>query len=171
MLLQILSHTPAWVFGLFAFLLWLGARQLRASSSSLTRVAVMPIAMGGLAIYGMLSAFGDSPLALLTWALAAVALFVWIQRRPTPATTRYDAATRTFHAAGSAIPLVLMMGIFLTKYVVAVAFTMHPEWAHQAPVALAVSSLYGVFSGSFAGRAFRLLKLARRTDGALPSAA
>lgn len=171
MLLQILQHTPAWVFGLFALLLWLGAKQLRASSSGLTRVAVMPVAMGGLAIYGMVSAFGDSPMAMGAWAVAAVAVFWLIQQRPLPATTRYDAASRTFHAAGSPIPLLLMMGIFFTKYGVAVAFAMHPELAHQTPVALGVSLLYGSFSGSFAGRAIRLWKLVRRTDGAVPSAA
>ena len=74
MLVQIITHTPTWVFGLFALLLWLGGRQLRAGQVSLVRMAIMPVAMAGLSVYGVWSAFGDSPLAALAWALALLAV-------------------------------------------------------------------------------------------------
>ena len=42
MLLQIVLHTPHWVFAVFFLLLWLGARQGVANVAGLARVALMP---------------------------------------------------------------------------------------------------------------------------------
>lgn len=120
--------------------------------------------MKSLAVFGVISAFGDSSAVLVGWAVAAVLMGAVVLQRPLPASTRYDAATRTFQIAGSAIPLTLMMGIFCTKYVVAVALAMHPELAHQLDFSLPVSALYGAFSGIFAARGIRLWKLAMRQD-------
>jgi len=167
MLLQIIAHTPRWVFAVFALLVWIGSKQLLAGRVSLTRVTIVPIAMAGLSVYGVLSAFGDSPMALAGWALAAAVAVALVLRRPLPAATRYDAATRSFHVAGSAVPLALMMGIFLTKYVVGVQIALHPELAHHHNFALAIGTLYGAFSGIFTGRTLRLWKLAMRRDRAI----
>jgi len=164
MLMQIILHTPKWVFAVFFLLLWLGARQLLANNVSLTRVTLMPVAMGALSVYGVVSVFGDSFGALLGWAAAAVAMMALVLQRPLPATTRYDAAARRFHVAGSPVPLMLMMGIFLTKYVVGAALAMHPELGHQAAFGIVVPTLYGAFTGVFVARAARLWKLAIRTD-------
>ena len=87
-----------------------------------------------------------------------------VLQRPLPASTRYDVAKRRFHIAGSAIPLAQMMGIFCTKYIVAVALAMHPELARQLDFHLPVAMLYGAFSGSFVALAVRLWKLAIRQD-------
>ena len=131
MVLQILAHTPHWVFALFALLVWLGCKQLVSRRVSLRRITVLPLAMTGLSLYGVVSAFRDSPLALAFWVAAAVvAAFLLMQRRLHEA-TRYEAGTRSFDVPGSAVPLVLMMGIFFTKYVVGVQLAMHPELAHQ----------------------------------------
>ena len=166
MLLQILAHTPKWVFALFFGLVWLGSRQLLAGRVSLTRVTIMPVAMGGLAIYGVLSAFGDTPLALAGWALAALASAAVVLHRPLPAGIRYDASARSFQMPGSAVPLVLMMGIFMTKYSVGVLFAMHPELARHHDIAIGIGTLYGAFSGIFMARSLRLWKLALQGDAA-----
>jgi hypothetical protein len=166
MLFEILAHTPRWVFVLFAVLVWFGAKQLLANTVSLTRITLLPLAMTGLSVYGVISAFGESPAALAGWAVGAAALVFLVLQRRLPAGTRYDAATRRFHLGGSAVPLVLMMGIFFTKYIVGVMLAMHPEIGHQAGFALGISTLYGIFSGIFSARALRLWKLAMREDAA-----
>ena len=166
MVLQILAHTPYWVFALFALLIWLGCKQLVTRRVSLRRITVLPLAMTGLSLYGVVSAFRDSPLALAFWVAAAVvAAFLLMQRRLHEA-TRYEAGTRSFQVPGSAVPLVLMMGVFFTKYVVGVQLAMHPELAHQPGFVWPVSLLYGAFSGIFAARALRLWKLATGHDRA-----
>jgi hypothetical protein len=156
MLMQIILHTPKWVFAIFFLLLWLGARQLIAHDLSLNLVTLMPVAMGALSVYGVVSIFGVSPAALGGWTAAALAMLALVLRRPLPAATRYDAAQRRFHVAGSPVPLALMMGIFLTKYAVGIALAMHPELRRQAAFGLALSVLYGAFSGVFVARTVRL---------------
>ena len=75
---------------------------------------------------------------------------------------RSDAVDLVIEVTGSVVPLALMMGIFFTKYVVAVQLAMHPHLAHQTDVALVVGSLYGAFSGIFAARGIRLWMRALR---------
>ena len=118
MLIEILTHTPTWVFVVFGLLAWLGGRQLVAGSAHLNRVIAMPLAMVGFAVYGLATAFGQSPAglsALAGWAAAAAVALAVVARIPLNHAVRYDAATRRFFQPGSAVPLALMMGIFLTK--------------------------------------------------------
>ncbi|MDM0011874.1 hypothetical protein QTH87_05415 [Variovorax sp. J22P168] len=164
MLSQIFMHTPKWVYVLFATLLWLGARQLFAHGLSLFRVTLLPVVMTGLSIFGVASAFGDSPSALLAWAAAALVLLAFVLRRPVPRGIRYEPGSRRFAMPGSAVPLVLMMGIFFTKYGVGVLLALHPQLARQAAFAIGISAFYGTFTGLFAGRALRLWKLAIAAD-------
>ncbi|MFT3717388.1 MAG: hypothetical protein QM782_01535 [Pseudorhodoferax sp.] len=174
MLLQILTHTPAWVFAVFALLAWLGGRQLRPGSTPLARAAALPLAMAVLAAYGVATAFGRSGAglpALAGWAAAAALALAAAGRMPLHPAVRYDAGTRRFHQPGSAVPLALMMGVFATKYAIGVTLALHPGVAHQAGFAVGIGTLYGLFSGVFAGRALRLVRLAMRRHAPPPAAA
>ena len=162
MFYQIITHTPLWVWGLFALLLWLGLRQALPGSMGLRRITIMPIAMMGLSLYGTVSAFGATPAVLLAWFAAAAALATLVLRQPLPANTRYDSGTRMFQVQGSWVPLALMVGIFATKYFVGVASAMHLELTHDTAFAPGFSALSGAFSGVFAARAARLWQLALR---------
>jgi hypothetical protein len=170
MLIQILTATPKWVFALFALLLWLGCKQLMARSVSLARATAIPVAMTALSVYGVLSAFSHQPVAVLGWAGALLVSAFVVLQRALPATTRYDATSRRFHVGGTAVPLVLMMGIFFTKYVVGVQVAMHPALVNDLGFALCIGTLYGAFSGIFAARSLRLWKLTRRDDRASTAA-
>ncbi len=167
---QVFLHTPAWVFVLLAALIALGVQQCFARTVSPVRVAVLPVAMVLLAALGVRSAFAAQPWALLAWAGVAAAVLAVMLRRPAPAGMRWDAAARRFALPGSAVPLLLILAIFITKYAVAVALAVQPGAAASLAVAVGVSALYGVFSGVFAGRALRLLRLARAEDGVRPEA-
>lgn len=164
MLIQILAGTPSWVFALFALLLWLGGKQLLSHRLSLARATSMPVAMAALSIYGVLPVFSRQPIAVLGWATAALVAGFLVLRRPLPNTTHYDAAARRFHLGGSAVPLVLTMGVFFTKYTVGVQLAMHPALTGDLAFALCVGVLYGAFSGIFMARSLRLWKLAVRQD-------
>lgn len=170
---KILGGTPGWVWGLLGGLVFLGATQVSDRNVSLARIAVMPVAMVGLAVYGMVSAFGSSPnLAgvLATWLALAVVVAGIVSMIPVSAATRYDSATRRFDVPGSWLPMALILGIFLVKYIVGVEVAMQPRLASDADYTLAVGAIYGAFNGIFTGRSLRLLKLTRG-DGAVPVAA
>jgi hypothetical protein len=159
LLVQILAHTPRWVFGLFFVLLALGVQQLFPRTATLRKVSLLPLAMTALSLYGVLSVFSQ-PVVLLAWAACAALAALAVMSRPLPAGVRYDPASRSFRLPGSAVPLALMMGVFFTKYAVGVALSQAPHLAGQPGFSTAVCAIYGLFSGLFTGRAARLWKLA-----------
>ena len=165
MLWAIVANTPLWVWGLLAALLALGLSQARSRTVGLRRVTVMPLAMTGFSLWGTVTAFGNSPQfgsVLLVWAAAAAITLALIAPTALPAGTRYDAVHRIFTMRGSWIPLALIVGIFLTKYVVGVELAIQPSLARDSGYTLVVAALYGAFSGIFTGRTARLWQLALR---------
>lgn len=165
---QVISRTPTWVWGLLAALLALGFSQLFQRRASLVRVSVMPVAMTLFSLYGMVSAFGTSPQRLtamglwLTAAAATAGLDLW-WRMAAPTGTRFDATTRSFALPGSAVPLALIVGIFLVKYVVGIEVAMQPTLPQDSSFAISVALLYGAFNGVFVARAVRLWRLVWQT--------
>jgi Family of unknown function (DUF6622) len=158
---EILRQTPLWVFGLFALLLYLGLLQARARSVGLPRLALLPLAMLGLSLFGVVSAFGARPLALGCWAGALAATAGASFALPPAPGIRYVADRRAFSLPGSWLPLALMMTVFFTKYAVAVTLARQPA-LHAAPGFLAVvGCVYGLFSGLFFARALRILRTVR----------
>lgn len=183
MLGPILKNTPSWVWGLAAALTALGLSQVRTRSVSALRMLLMPLAMTGLSLWGTISAFSHSPLfgyVLLAWAAGAALLLAAVALSGTPAGASYQAAAPaagplssmgSFVVPGSWLPLLLILGIFLTKYVVGVELTMQPALAWDGVYTLVVGGLYGLFSGAFAGRSARLWRLALRPSaGPAPAA-
>ncbi len=69
MILEILERTPAWVYVLFAALLYLGIVQARTRRIPTARVVVLPAALIVFSLYGVVSAFGPTALALACWGL------------------------------------------------------------------------------------------------------
>ena len=126
----------------------------------LTPIATMPLAMTALSLFGVTSAFGDSPQAMLTWVAGAAIAFALNFQIPSSAQVQYDATNRRFQLPGSVVPLALFMGIFFTKYAVGISVGMQPALAHNASFALVVGGLYGVFSGIFLSRAAKLWRIA-----------
>lgn len=158
----VLKNTPVWVGVLFIALTALGLSQVRTRSISFTRMAATPLAMTALSVWGTASAFSKSPMfawVIVTWLAGAALTLVFIGSRTTPAGTHYDPASGSFTVPGSLVPLGLIMGIFLTKYIVGVDLAMQPGLAADGTYTLIVGALYGLFSGIFAGRAARLWRL------------
>ena len=158
---QILTNTPLWVWGLLAALLALGFSQTRSRTAGLIRITLLPLGLGAFSLYGTVSAFGALPPVIGSWLVATSLLVLIVTQMSLPAGTHYDSARRQFQLPGSWVPMALIMGIFLTKYIVGVSLVMHPELKANANFSLAICALYGVYSGIFAGRAVRLIRLSR----------
>ena len=166
---RVVSSTPAWVWGLLAALVSLGLSQTLARQMSLQRVTLTPVAMTVFSVYGIVSGFGKSPLfwpVLIVWLACWLLVVATTTSRAEPAGTRWDTATGKLFVPGSWLPLVMILGIFLTKYIVGVELAMAPQQAHEATFALTVAALYGVFSGVFAARGLALIKAIRRAPAA-----
>ena len=159
----ILRGTPTFVWVLLAVLVWIGISQARDREASLLRVSVMPAVMTAFGIWGMVSAFVASPMfgyAMLMWMFALSVSFALVGTMRPPRGAEFHPATRTFFLPGSWAPLALIVGIFLTRYVVNVDLAMQPALARDGQYTLIVGALYGLTSGIFIGRAARLWRLA-----------
>lgn len=166
-IVPILRNTPIWVWGLLAGLLALGIGQLRERTASLTRVSLLPLAMTIFSVWGTFSALGGSRYlagVIAAWLMAAAIALALLA--PGRAAAQFDPVRRSYRLPGSVVPLLLIVGIFLVKYVVGVELAMAPRLVQEAQYALAVATLYGAFTGVFVGRASRLWRLALRPAAA-----
>ncbi|HEY9094277.1 MAG TPA: DUF6622 family protein [Hydrogenophaga sp.] len=179
MLLQLLTHqpsaivdilhqTPVWVWGLLIGLIALGASQLRRRQVGLPRTVLLPASMAALSVQGLHSALASSPSllpAMGLWALVAAATtaaaLAW--RSAPPAGSHFDATQRRFDLPGSAMPLLLILAIFLTKYGVGVELAMQPQHLQNSRFVYGLAATYGAFNGILFARALRLWRLVQPT--------
>jgi len=167
----IVSHTPGWVWLLLAGLVALGVSQMRNRTLGLRRASLFPLVMTGFSLWGATSVFGRSPLvgeAMWLWLLGAAATGALLALAASAA--RYDAGTRSFRVPGSWVPLVLIVTVFLARYIVSVRLAMHPDLVRDGSFVLPVATLYGAFSGIFIGRAAQLWRLTLRATPAVAAA-
>lgn len=167
-MLQILSHTPAWVFVLFAVLLGFGLIQTRNRSVKKRVAYVLPAAMVALSLSGVQSSFGFKLLPVAAWAAGLlVVAFVCYKVFPNRGVS-FDSGRNAFYIPGSWAPLAVIMAIFFTKYALAVVQGRMGASVGQSTAA-AISLAYGCFSGYFCARAASLIAAARRAnDSAKP---
>lgn len=162
-MLQILSHTPAWVFVLFAGLLGFGLIQTRNRKVKKRVAYVLPAAMVALSLSGVQSSFGFKLLPVAAWAAGLlVVAFVCYKVLPNRGMS-FDSEKNTFFIPGSWAPLVVIMAIFFTKYALAVVQG-RMGTAVDPGTAVAISLAYGCFSGYFCARVANLIAAARRVS-------
>ncbi|WP_448174289.1 DUF6622 family protein [Rhizobacter fulvus] len=165
MLIQIVLHTPGWVWGLFAALLALGLSQVRDRALSPLRIAILPLAMVALSLSGVLTAFGHFPLALGGWAAGLGIALTFARSLVAVRGARWLADSQTVHVPGSWLPLALIVALFMIKYAAGVNLAMHPALATDATFAATCSLAYGLFSGLFLARGLGLRAVASQRQG------
>ena len=161
MLQQIIAKTPVWVWGLLAFLIYRGFMASIDRVTTLRSAFIIPAVMLALSIQGIAATFGADPLAAPIWLGFVFAGTALTWSLVDASRISADPAKGTVRQPGSWTPMMLMMGIFLTKYVVTATLAMHPEFKQQAMFTAGVCALYGVFNGIFIGRLLRIVSVYR----------
>jgi len=153
---QIFLHTPVWVYGLLVGLIALGYVQTRARHVSKTRAFVLPMIMVAFSLMGVLTAFGFSLTSIALWALG-LALVAYIGSRSFAVKgVRFNEVSGHFYLPGSWAPMLVIVTIFITKYIVGVMTALHAPLLNHVGFVIALSFLYGCFSGFFSARALAL---------------
>ncbi|RZI44314.1 hypothetical protein EGT07_02500 [Herbaspirillum sp. HC18] len=161
MLQQILSRTPIWVWALLAFLVYRGLVASVDREVGFGKIFIIPAAMLALSVQAIATGFGARmaiPVWLLFMLLGAALAWQFFN-------TGNVAARLERHAVflkGSWTPLLLILGIFLTKYAANVAMAIRPELKGQLVFVAGISALYGVFNGVFVGQALRIASIYRQ---------
>jgi len=164
MILDILEHTPVWVWIVFGALVLLGLQQSRTRDVSIARATILPVVMIVLSLSGVVGAFGPVPFALAAWA-AGVGLSLTLAGKAV-AVRGASRSTQPGHLRipGSFVPVMLIMAVFITKYSAGVALAINPSLAANTAVADTLSLVYGVFSGLFWSRAQSLRALVQNVQ-------
>jgi len=164
-LAQIISHTPIWVWAILAFLLYRGVLASVDREVKLKKTFLIPVVMLVLSLQGIVSTFGVGAAAVLGWlpCMLASTMTSWrmSQRDDIIARPERDAV----FLRGSWTPLLLMMGIFCTKYAVGVGIALVPGLKQDAFFVTGICALYGLFNGIFIGKLLRIVELFRDAQG------
>ena len=167
MLLQIVQHTPVWVWGLFAALVALGLSQVRTREVSMVRMTILPLVLLALSFTGVVSTFAHATIAILAWAVGVTAAIALGRPFMKVRGASWSSETGLLHVPGSWLPLALIVTLFLIKYGVGVTLAMNHAMAADTTFGACCGLAYGGFSGLFAARALGLRSLA---SGRLASA-
>jgi hypothetical protein len=157
-IVQIVQHTPLWVWGILAGVTLLGALQWRDHEMTRVRLLMAPLGLGGYSLWSASAVFGiDAAAAWLAGMALAFALNTRLQwpRRVTVL------GENRFALQGSPWPLLLMWTIFMLRYALAIKLVFQPALAQQTAWAIGAPLVYGTLSGLFAARAWRVLQSAR----------
>jgi hypothetical protein len=162
MIIEILRHTPVWVWVLLAALLALGASQARTRELTRGRVLALPLAMLGLGLWSLAVLAGTQAMPVVAWAVAFAAAVVVTRRLREPAGARWSEADARLHLPGSWVPMFIILAIFTLKYAVGVAVALTPSLRADAAFTLGAAAAYGALNGLLLGRALALLRLTRQ---------
>lgn len=159
-----MSHTPEWVFALFAGLLVLRLLQARSRNVRTTLAYLLPVCMVASSQSGIESSFGVKPVPLAAWAIGLTMIaFLGYNVFPHKGIS-FNTANGCFFIPRSWVPLVVIMAIFSTKYAFAVMQGFGAEAARTPMTALVFSLVYGCLSGYFVARAASLVAAARKAS-------
>ena len=160
MLNQILTHTPLYVWAILAFLILRGVLAMRTREIALNKLFIIPIVMLVLSLQDIAAKFGMTGLPVVVWTVAATAttalMWQFCAPRVMPAATPGRVIVR-----GRKLPLVLLLAIFVTKYVATMVVAVQPHLRGDTLFMALVCALFGAFNGYFLGHLARDLRAYR----------
>ena len=160
MLLQVIQHTPVWVWGLFVALVAYGLSQTRDRAVSLTRVTILPVVLLALSFWGVVSTFAHATIAILAWGVGVTTAIALGHRLLRVRGAAWSPETGLLHVPGSWLPLAMMVALFLIKWGVGATLAINHAMAGHTAFGAACGLAYGSFSGLFAARLLSLRSVA-----------
>jgi len=167
MIVQILQHTPAWVWMLLAALLYLGYLQSRTRAVPKARLFALPAAMVGLSLYSLSATFGATRLGFAAWVAGGILAGLLYRAFGRPAGASYAPDTRIYTIPGSWLPLTLMLAIFVTRYAVAVAIAIDASLRQTSSFVLVAGLVFGFLNCTFPARAHAVVQAAKHAQSNL----
>ena len=145
---QMLFHTPPYVFVLFAYIVWQGTQSLRSRRRAIWRLLIVPTAFTatGLLLLALRPFGGFLPIA--AW-LGGLVAFVPLGLATGPRIVGVDRAGGLVMLGGSPVPLLRNLLVFSAQYAIAVVSFLHPQ--AQASFVVAGHLVSGTSIGYFIG--------------------
>lgn len=145
-LLDILTHTPVWVWLLLAYLLYVGFKATRTHVLSLSKLFIMPVIFMGLKYTVVMS---NSFFVYIVYLLIGVGIG-WMVAKKTPIQILKD--LKSIQLPGNYSTLSILILFFIVEYIFGYLEASQPVIAAQ--YAIIEISLSALFSGFMLGKAF-----------------
>ena len=158
--LDIVAHTPFWVWALLALLVWFGLRRTREREIGLPGLLLFPVVIVALSLSNLAGA--GLPVAsfagLAIGGMLGVALGLTLERRnaPTPL------GGGRLRLRGEWTSLAVVLAVFLTRYVRTVVGVTDPVLAASEVFGLVTAGLSALFSLMLVTRTLLRLRIALR---------
>lgn len=163
-MLQLISHTPLYVWFLLAIFLQKGWKARKTSVVSWKNLLIMPVVMTTWSIYSLVTHY--EPISLCFWVMSLTA-GVWLGSFTTRNLgLRFDKKRHLIEITGSWIPMILSLSIFSLRYFLGATYGLHPELLGD-PILLTIENMASVISGMFIGRLmgyWKRFKVSSHTD-------
>jgi len=168
MLMQMLSHTPLFVWAILAFLVVRGLLATRERDASLRKLFIIPAVMLAMALQDVAMRFGSHGTALAAWGTGVLAtgLPIWFLGR---ARIMQGSTPDCLRLRGSWAPLCVMLAVFAIKYAAIVATVLQPQLRQESLFVAALCGASGLSNGYFLGSLARDLKALAALRGAAPA--
>jgi hypothetical protein len=144
---EIVSHTPLWVFAVFALVTVRTLRATKERTGSLVSLLAIPILFVAWGVSGLFTRHHVTvPVAAdwLAFAAFGAALTGWVGR---PIVLEVDREKGRLRLAGSWGPFFRVMGVFTAKYTLGVLMATRPDIGE--PLAFADAAVSGFSAGYF----------------------
>lgn len=144
---EIVSHTPLWVFAIFAYMLMRTLRATKERTASIAGLLAIPVLFVLWGVSGLFTRHHVTvPIVAIWLALAAfgAALTGWIGR---PTVLEVDRDNGRLRLAGSWGPFFRVMFVFTAKYTLGVLMAIRPDIGK--PLAFADAAVSGFSAGYF----------------------
>ena len=154
-ILAIVTHTPLWVWALFAFVFFMGYQRTRDRVVQLWRLVLFPALMIVLAVSGMLGA-GVGALPAIIVGLAIGGVSGWLLERDGATRRLPDGRVWMRGEWWSLLQVVLIVGV---HYVTAVAVAVNPALGSDLTFHLATMFVSSLLSAMLLGRTAARLRV------------
>ncbi|KXV15407.1 hypothetical protein CR51_03510 [Caballeronia megalochromosomata] len=156
--IAIIQGTPTWVWVLLAFLLYRGIKATQASTTPLSKLAIIPLVFAGMGISHLISSPLAGWAAVAAWILALGVGFMGGVFNASRNRFIVDPIARTVMLPGSMLPLLLIAATFIAKFWLGFELATVTDLSSLATYVVIDAAVSGVVAGMFAGRFFTYWK-------------
>ena len=151
-LIQILRHTPVWVYVLFVYLVWRGINASRPGDTSLVKLAIIPALFLVWGLYEVTRMYGWSATTFGLWCLAFLVGAVIGHAIVRALKLNADRRRGVIHRPADYTVLPLILFAFGTKYTLNVMALVSPQTFQDPDMRIVGLLASGLFAGIFVGK-------------------
>jgi hypothetical protein len=152
--IEILLHTPWWVYVLFAYILYVGIKATKMRSVPVFQLFIAPSIFTVLSLHTLAGRIGDHFFYIIPWGLAAgIGIAIgWIEMQRLNIIV--DRKKRLLKIQGSAFTLILFLLFFGSQYYYGFMSATQPERVKEIQFAIFILLVSGIGTGIMWVRGF-----------------